>query len=732
MTRRSRALVAVLLAALATLLGLLPATAHADPDGTLTIQTVPPIAGVRFAEGANVAVTDADGVAVLKVDSFVGLDERFKLVEGAAGPGRRVLLDRVVGTPERSVRKPLVVGLRTERRVRIRYLGPQGDPVDYGTIDKLVLRSSLGEKRTVSGAELADPMWVSASRTQQTPQGLISKDLYWAVSRVVVRGAEVVNKSQQKFFPNTKQDWPVGLLFYQVSVTGLDQLFGGHAGKGVELIAPDGTVTRHPFTEGAARLVDVPRAVYQIRVYGGGISFVRPLGISKDQLVELKVITPLDLAVVVSAVLALAVGLVVVGRRHRLRAYLARRRGRGRDPDARSKRGELLKRAALVLVTGGVLLAPMAAAPPTEAGGVAPDRPSAAAGRKSVVTASPDPTPTLAYYYIWFNPTSWRRAKTDLPLLGNYSSADPEVMRQHIELAQSAGIDGFLVSWKHTAFLDPRLEQLVERARAARFRLGIVYQGLDFHRRPLPVDTIAADLRWFADRYADEEVFDLFGGPVVVLTGTEQFSAEDLHTITDPVRGRLKVLASAKNVEDYERTAAAVDGNAYYWSSADPAQESFAEKLARMGAVVRTHGGLWLAPAPAGFDARLLGGTRVVPRRDGETLRSAIHAAQRSLPDGVAVISWNEFSENSHIEPSENLGAAALQALADVTGARVDVEGLPDSSEAAAGVGGLPSAAVFTFVGAALAVLAGFAVARRNSNRRRPFPSGPVAHRGVE
>lgn len=731
MTPRFRALAAVLLAVAAMLLGLVPATAWADPDGTLTIKTVPPIAGVRFVEGNNSAVTNAHGVASLRVDSRVGLDKRFRMVEGAVGPDRRVTLDRVIGTPERAIRKPLVVGLRTERLVKIRYLGPKADPVDYGSIEKVVLRSSLGEKRTVSGAELAEPMWVSASRTQQTPRGLVSKDLYWAVSRVVVRGAEVVNKSQQKFFPNTDQDWPVGLLFYQVTVTGGDQLFGGHAGKGVELTAPDGTVTRHPFTDGTVRLADVPRGAYQVRVYGGGISFVRPLGISKDQLVELTVITPLDLAVVASAVLAFAVGLVLVGRRHRLRAFLDRRKREPRAPDEKSRRSQVLKRAALVLVAGGVLLAPLAAAPPTPAGATAPER-GATVEATPAVAAAPDPTPMLAYYYIWFNPTSWRRAKTDMPLLGNYSSADPEVMRRHIEMARSAGIDGFLVSWKHTAFLDPRLDQLVEQSRAAGFRLGIVYQGLDFHRRPLPVETIAEDLRWFADRYADDPVFDLFGAPVVVLTGTEQFSAEDLHTITDPVRGRLKVLASAKNVEDYERTAAAVDGNAYYWSSADPAQESFAEKLARMGAVVRTHGGLWLAPAPAGFDARLLGGTRVVPRRDGETLRSAIHAAQRSLPDGVAVISWNEFSENSHIEPSENLGAAALQALADVTGARVDVEGLPDSSEAAAGVGGLPSAAVFTFVGAALAVLAGFAVARRNSNRRRPLPSGPVAHRGVE
>src|SRR5262245_17421603 len=56
--------------------------------------------------------------------------------------------------------------------------------------------------------------------------------------------------------------------------------------------------------------------------------------------------------------------------------------------------------------------------------------------------------PVLAYYYIWFDTKSWDRAKTDYPLLGRYSSDDADVMLQHITWAKSAGINGFIVSWK--------------------------------------------------------------------------------------------------------------------------------------------------------------------------------------------------------------------------------------------------------------------------------------------
>ena len=52
--------------------------------------------------------------------------------------------------------------------------------------------------------------------------------------------------------------------------------------------------------------------------------------------------------------------------------------------------------------------------------------------------------PLLAYYYIWFDPSSWNRAKTDYPSLGRYSSDDERIMLQHIKWAKAAGIDGFI------------------------------------------------------------------------------------------------------------------------------------------------------------------------------------------------------------------------------------------------------------------------------------------------
>jgi hypothetical protein len=319
----------------------------------------------------------------------------------------------------------------------------------------------------------------------------------------------------------------------------------------------------------------------------------------------------------------------------------------------------------------------------------------------------------LAYYYIWFDPSSWDRAKTDYPLLGRYSSDDQVVMRQHARWANTAGIDGFIVSWKSTDKLNRRLEQLMEVASAEGLQLLIIYQGLDFERDPLPVDRIAEDLDSFTERYADDGVFSLFGRPAVIWSGSWEFSRHEVAQVTETRRERLLILASERNVEGYARLADLVDGNAYYWSSANPeTYPGYPEKLEDMGKAVHADGGLWIAPAAPGFDARLLGGARVVERRDGETLRRQMAAALQSSPDAIGLISWNEFSENTHVEPSQNHAMRYLDILADIHDGAVPTpmdfdSGEPGDTQAALGSSRLASLGVLVaMILASLAVIA--------------------------
>jgi hypothetical protein len=333
--------------------------------------------------------------------------------------------------------------------------------------------------------------------------------------------------------------------------------------------------------------------------------------------------------------------------------------------------------------------------------------------------AAVSPVPVLAYYYIWFNPTSWNRAKSDYPLLGRYSSDEESVMRTHIRWAKAAGITGFIVSWKRTDVLSKRLQQLVRVADAEGFKLAIIYQGLDFDRRPQPAAKVAGDLTYFAKRYAGEPAFSLFGKPLVIWSGTWKYSRADVGSVTRPLRQRLLVLASEHNAHDYKRIVGLVDGDAYYWSSVNPeTSDNHTAKLDEIAAVVHANRGLWIAPAAPGFDARKVGGTRVVDRKDGATFRRQFEAALGSSPDAIGLISWNEFSENSHIEPSRRFGSLYLQVLADMqqTAGR-----LPDfDSSYPTGRVRRPTALLAVGLGFALVMASTLVVIGRRNRRHQP------------
>ena len=273
--------------------------------------------------------------------------------------------------------------------------------------------------------------------------------------------------------------------------------------------------------------------------------------------------------------------------------------------------------------------------------------------------------PLFAYYYIWFSHNSWARAKTDLPLIGTYSSSDPGVMRHQIVQAKSAGITGFIVSWKDTPLNDQRLELLMRVAAQEHFKLAMIYEGLDFSRKPLPVSQVAADFVTFRDRFAGNPVFyRVDGKPLTIWSGTWAFSYAQVAQVTSAVRPQLLVLSTEKDMTGFERIAGVTDGDAYYWSSVNPATNTgYGAKLDRMSQAIRRAGKYWIAPFAPGFDARLVGGQRAVPRDNGQTLRTEYAVAVRSSPDMLGLISWNEFSENSYVEPSKNYGYQSLDVL---------------------------------------------------------------------
>jgi len=338
------------------------------------------------------------------------------------------------------------------------------------------------------------------------------------------------------------------------------------------------------------------------------------------------------------------------------------------------------------------------------------------------------PIPIYAYFYQWFQASSWSRATQDFPLAGRYNSDDARVLRDQVQQAKDAGIGGFLTSWKSTDTLNRRLDLLVGIAHSENLDLGVVYEALDFHRHSLPAATVQHDLVYLVDRWGSSLTSRYYGRPVIIWTGTDQYTTAEVHAVKAALGNRAYLLAASRSVSGYERVAETVDGEAYYWSSVDPTSAATTAKLNAFGQAVHAHHGLWFAPAASGYDGRSLGGTRVIGRDNGRTLVKSLDNAFGSSPSAVAVISWNEWSENTYIEPGKTYGDRELQALKAYRPASGQSIPPPltgaDSSQGDSASGWTGARAALTLGGLTIVLVLALLLRSQRSRRRRQRGTG--------
>ena len=72
---------------------------------------------------------------------------------------------------------------------------------------------------------------------------------------------------------------------------------------------------------------------------------------------------------------------------------------------------------------------------------------------------------------------------------------------------------------------------------------------------------------------------------------------------------------------------------------------------------------LWFAPVAPGYDSILNGGSTCVPRNGVQTLDTLWSGNAQSAPDGWTLISWNEISEGSYVQPLQRWGTLYLDEL---------------------------------------------------------------------
>jgi hypothetical protein len=290
------------------------------------------------------------------------------------------------------------------------------------------------------------------------------------------------------------------------------------------------------------------------------------------------------------------------------------------------------------------------------------------------------PRLVLAHYYPWYTSASWRDPQlADRPLRVYSSDAQADVNTQAAQ-ARSAGIDAFSVSWQgieaDNGFNDRRMRLVLEAARASGLRVCaytetyVANPGNDPAKLADP-QTVFEWLADLMDRYGSHPAYlRVAGRPVIFIYWASLLTPSEWTELTARLRrtGRNPLL-----VGDFVRSPLLepFDGE-YQYTNVFTTGAALADVYGTESLRVRTYNllrqgdrrRLWVASVTPGFDDTRVDGRQpphVVDRSNGSIYDEQWRTAIDTDADWVIVTTWNEWYENTQIEPGERYGSAYLE-----------------------------------------------------------------------
>jgi predicted RNA-binding Zn-ribbon protein involved in translation (DUF1610 family) len=287
----------------------------------IEIHVTPSLPNIKFSLDERIFSSDDYGVARIEVAKagkyhlellpFETNDPDIQMAFGRWGDDYFVP-SRDIEIP---LKKPLDVGLEVSYQVGQAFVDLSDKPVDLSRITSITLKGSNGATYTF---EDNLPHWLPAGRVIRLNNGLEETKILYSVISVIIDGSNVVSQAQQRFFVHPNDLWTVKLLLYSAGFTARDALFRFPIGTGIRMEYPDGDVQIFNFNSNNQHTsTGLARGIYRITVTGAeGYAPPTPIALSRNQDVELMVFSYLDMGVLASIGIIVALGLLFFGRPH--------------------------------------------------------------------------------------------------------------------------------------------------------------------------------------------------------------------------------------------------------------------------------------------------------------------------------------------------------------------------------------------------------------------------------
>jgi glycoprotein endo-alpha-1,2-mannosidase len=314
-------------------------------------------------------------------------------------------------------------------------------------------------------------------------------------------------------------------------------------------------------------------------------------------------------------------------------------------------------------------------------------------------TAQNDSILVGTYYYPWYGPgrNHWQDGYAQHPSLGEYDSADKKIINQHIDWAAGHGVDFFAVSWWGIGSREDQVfkDDLLNSPMKDEIKFAILYESTGL----LPVtndgtinldspDTLQKlldDFKYFQDTYFDDPHYLKIGDrPVVFIYLTRIFTG-DVGGAFSALRGALRSRGSEVYLigdEVYWGNAQSLlpshiqafdAATAYNMHTSTPdIADNFTQKVlnefSTWKVTADSLGVAFVPDALPGFDdsnVRPEANHPPIPRSVG-LFESQLDMALSLLDPQInmfMITSWNEWHEDTSIEPAQEYDLEYLDAL---------------------------------------------------------------------
>jgi hypothetical protein len=281
-----------------------------------------------------------------------------------------------------------------------------------------------------------------------------------------------------------------------------------------------------------------------------------------------------------------------------------------------------------------------------------------------------------AVYYPWI---AWDQnaSCTDHPLHPYAYNPDGsrtiETFLQAIEDAKSAGIDGFFVSWLDTPDINQNLMLILNAAQEKNFKIAVYLESTpDPNDRTVHPEMIEQWLAYAINTFGQHPAYmKVNDKPLIVVYNSSAAPLSVWQGIIEDLDGlglHASYFGMSYEVSDLDLFEGLHQYAIFGYSNLAATYAAISKAVRYYGLLEDTQGEeliqkIFVATVQPGFNNCPYGEDPpfVVERNDGEFFRSTFEAAIGSDTNWIMITSWNEFGEDTHIEPSEKYGDRYLQ-----------------------------------------------------------------------